>query len=183
VRISTRQIALLRGINVGKAKRISMGDLRALVEKLGYGNVRTLLNSGNVIFESAKDTPSASAAKIEKAIAGRLGITARTIVLTSSELDSIIEDNPLLKIATNPSLLLVSVLADPLDRKTILPLAKQKWSPGALGIGKRVAYLWCPDGSLKSPLADSVNRLLADRVTARNWATMLKLQAIANEPA
>jgi uncharacterized protein (DUF1697 family) len=175
------QIALLRGINVGKAKRISMGDLRALVEKLGYGNVRTLLNSGNVIFESAKDTPSASAAKIEKAIAGRLGITSKIIVLTSSEFSSIISDNPLLKIATNPSLLLVSVLADPLDRKTILPLARQKWSPGALGIGKRVAYLWCPDGSLKSPLADEVNRLLGDRVTARNWATMLKIHAIANE--
>jgi uncharacterized protein (DUF1697 family) len=136
-----------------------------------------------VIFESAKDAPSVSAAKIGKSIAGRLGITSRIIVLTSPELDTIIDDNPLLKIATNPSLLLVSVLADPLDRKTILPLARQKWSPGALGIGKRVAYLWCPDGSLKSPLADEVNRLLGDRVTARNWATMLKIQAIAKGPA
>jgi uncharacterized protein (DUF1697 family) len=85
-----------------------------------------------------------------------------------------------LKVATNPSLFLVAVLADPRDRITIQPLASQDWSPGALGIGKRVAYLWCPDGSLKSPLADALNRLLADRVTARNWATMLKLQTIAN---
>jgi uncharacterized protein (DUF1697 family) len=144
--MSKTQIALLRGINVGKAKRISMGDLRALVEKLGYGNVRTLLNSGNVIFESPKDGPSVSALKIEKAIAARLGISSRVIVLTAAELESIIDANPLLKVATNPSLLFIAVLADPKDRKTILPLARQEWSPGALGIGKRVAYLWCPEG-------------------------------------
>ena len=174
------QIALLRGINVGKAKRISMGDLRALVEELGYGNVRTLLNSGNVIFESPKDGPSVSAPKIEKAIAARVGISSKVIVLTAAELDSIIDDNPLLKLATKPSLLLIAVLADPRDRKLIVPLASQKWSPGALGIGKRVVYLWCPEGSLESPLAAAVNRLLTDRVTARNWATMMKLQAIAN---
>src|SRR5262245_51187046 len=106
------QIALIRGINVGKAKRVSMAELKALVEKLGHGDVKTLLNSGNVVFTSRTD-PSAAAAKIEKALAQVTGVEARVTVLTGDELSAAVKGNPLLKVADDHSRLLVAVLNDP----------------------------------------------------------------------
>jgi len=172
-------IALLRGINVGKAKRVAMADLRTLVEGLGYGNVRTLLNSGNVVFTAPKSAARDAGAKIEKAIAAKLGVTSRVTVIDATELAAAIEENPLGKVSSNPSLLLAAVLARPADRALLASLAKQKWSPEVLAIGTRVVYLWCPNGQIDSPLAKAVWKALGDGVTARNWATMLKLQALA----
>jgi uncharacterized protein (DUF1697 family) len=70
-------VALLRGINVGKAKRIAMGDLRAIVEKLGYGDVRTLLNSGNVVFSVPAKLRGDPGPRIEEAVRKRTGILDR----------------------------------------------------------------------------------------------------------
>jgi uncharacterized protein (DUF1697 family) len=72
-----RHVALLRGINVGKAKRIAMADLRRVVGELGYGHVETLLNSGNVLFAAGGESPATSAARIEEAVATRLGVRSR----------------------------------------------------------------------------------------------------------
>lgn len=174
------QIALLRGINVGTAKRVAMADLRSLVESLGYGNVSTLLNSGNVVFTSGHD-PEKSGGRIEKGIESRLGVSSRVTVLTAAELAGIVRGNPLLEIAHNPSLLLVSVLRNPADRSLLKPLTKQDWAPEALALGPRVAYVWCPRGSLESRAAEAVNRALGAATTARNWATILKLHALAGK--
>jgi uncharacterized protein (DUF1697 family) len=176
--VAANQIALIRGINVGRAKRVAMADLRALVEGLGYGDVRTLLNSGNLVF-STRAAPGAAAARIEKALAADLGVTALVTVLTAADLAAIIAANPLLEVAVNPSRLLVAVLRNPGDRPKLEPLLKQNWAKERLALGSRVAYLWCPDSILASPLAGAVNRILGDAVTARNWATMLKLHALA----
>ena len=181
--MSDRQVALLRGINVGKAKRVAMADLRALVEELGYGEVRTLLNSGNVVYSAPKTAPKKAAAAIEAALAKRTGVSSKVIALGAAELSEIMDDNPLVKeAASNPSRLLVAVLADPADRKKLEPLAKEDWTPEALAVGKRAAYLWCPDGLSAGKLADEALRVLGDRTTTRNWATMLKLQALAGTP-
>lgn len=171
-------VALLRGINVGRAKRLAMADLRALVEKLGYGQVRTLLNSGNVVFSGPVQAPAKVAARIERALANELALSSRVTVLTAAELAEIVHENPLLGIADNPSLLLVAVLNDATDRKRIEPLTKEDWAPDAFAVGKRVAYLWCASGSLKSRLWPSVERLLGPAVTSRNWATITKLHAL-----
>jgi uncharacterized protein (DUF1697 family) len=181
--VSDRQVALLRGINVGRAKRVAMADLRALVEELGYGDVRTLLNSGNVVYSAPKTAPEKAAAAIEAALVKRTGVSSKVIVLSAAELSDVIDQNPLVKeAAANPSRLLVAVLADPADRKKLELLAKEDWEPEALAVGKRAAYLWCPDGISAGRLADEALRLLGDRTTTRNWATMLKLQALA-EPS
>ena len=172
-------VALLRGINVGKAKRVAMADLKKIVAGLGYGDVRTLLNSGNVVFTGPKSAARDAGAKIEKAIATKLGVTSRVTVIDAAELAAAIERNPLSKLAKEPRLLLVAVLASKADRSLIAPLAKQKWTPEALAIGDRVAWLWVPNGQIESPLAIAVWKALGDRVTARNMATMLKLQAMA----
>ena len=172
-------IALLRGINVGTAKRVPMADLRELMAGLGYSGVATLLNSGNVVFTSRRERPERAEARIEEAIAGRFGFTSRVTVITAEELAAIVNENPLRDAATDPSRLLIAVLKAPLDRAKLLPLAERSWAPGLLAVGTRAAYLWCPDGMLESPLASEVGRILADAVTTRNWATVLKLQALA----
>ena len=175
------QVALLRGINVGRAKRVAMGDLRALVESLGYGAVRTLLNSGNVVFAAPGVAKSDTASRIEKSLETRLGISARVTVLTGAELAEIVEENPLLEIADDPSRLLVAVLHNRADRKRLWPLLKQDWAPDVLAIGKRVAYLWCSEGILASRLVEIIGRVLRDAATTRNWATILKLHALTKD--
>jgi uncharacterized protein (DUF1697 family) len=180
--VTGRQVALIRGINVGRAKRVAMADLRAVVEGLGYRDVRTLLNSGNVVFTVRGTDRSDAASRIEETVAKRLGVSARVTVISAAELAAAIDENPLLEVAGDPSRLLVTVLTKPADRSRLAPLAQQDWAPEAFAIGKRVAYLWCPESILESPLAAAVNRVLGDATTARNWSTMLKLRALANQP-
>ncbi len=176
--MSERQIALLRGVNVGKAKRISMADLKTMVEKLGFRDVKTLLNSGNVVFTSSI-AASAAAAKIEKALAKEIGVTANVIVITAAELEAIVKKNPLLDVAHNHSLLIVSVLRESTDVAKLKPFVARKWEPDRIALGLRVAYVWCAKSSLESPVYAEMNKVLKDGVTARNWATILKLQALA----
>jgi len=176
-----RQVALLRGINVGRAKRVAMADLRALVEGLGYGDVRTLLNSGNVVFTNPRGTPREAAARIEAALVARLGVSSRVTALSAEELAAAVAENPLLEVAVDHSRLLVAVLKDPADRRHLDALIGQGWAPEALAVGARVAYLWCPEGILASRLSEAVGRALGDAVTTRNWATVTKLHALAGQ--
>jgi uncharacterized protein (DUF1697 family) len=172
-------VALIRGINVGRAKRVAMADLRDLVSGFGYGSVRTLLNSGNIAFTVSDVTPDDAAARIEEGIAAQLGVSARVMALTAEALAAIVAENPLLKLADNPSRLMVAFLYDPADRQRLAPLEGRDWAPEVLALGARVAYLWCPEGLRASPLSKAVGDALGDAVTTRNWSTVLKLHAIA----
>jgi uncharacterized protein (DUF1697 family) len=173
-----RRVALLRGINVGKAKRIAMADLRKLVEGLGYGNVRTLLNSGNVVFTVVKKRGGDDGARIEKAVADRFGVATRVTVLMGKEVAEAIRKNPLSSVADNPSRLLLMALRDSKAVAQLKPLLKERWTPEALALGKRVAYLWCANGIIDSRLSATANRVVGDAGTARNLATMAKLLAL-----
>jgi uncharacterized protein (DUF1697 family) len=175
-----RQVALLRGVNVGRGNRISMAALRDLVSQLGYTDVTTLLNSGNVVFTVSRTASRDAAARIEKALAAELGTTVRVTVLSSSALATVIEENPLLRFAENPSRLLVALLRNPADRSKLAPLSKEDWGNDALGVGTLAAYLWCAEGVIASRLNQEVNGLLGDGVTSRNWATILKLHDMMN---
>jgi uncharacterized protein (DUF1697 family) len=170
-------VALLRGINVGKAKRIAMADLRELCASLGYGNVRTLLNSGNVVF-SAPRADAKAAAKIEKAIEAEHGFSSRVVVVTASVLDEIVEENPFEEAESNPSRFLVTVLYDHADRARLAALAKQDWGPERLALGTHAVYSWCADGILESASLIALNKALGDAGTNRNWATIKKIQAM-----
>lgn len=172
-------VALIRGINVGKAKRVAMADLRAELETLGYADVATLLNSGNVVFTVPKGAKGDPAARIEAVLAGRLGVPARVTVLTTAELADALAANPHAKIAKDPSRSLVTVLASSADAKRLAPLAKQDWTPEAFAVAGRCAYSWCPNGVLESRAWKAVERELQDGATSRNWATMTKLLALA----
>jgi uncharacterized protein (DUF1697 family) len=171
----------LRGINVGTAKRVAMADLRRVFEDLGYEDVRTLLNSGNVVFTVRTAASRDHATRVQKAIADRLGVRSRIVVLTRAEIADAVAANPLASIADNPSRLLVLALADSDAVAALEPLLKQRWAPEALALGKRIAYLWCARGIGVSRLWMMVNRAIGDGGTARNMTTMTKLLAILDE--
>ena len=176
-------IALLRGINVGKAKRIAMADLRALVESLGYRDVRTILNSGNIVYSADRGTAQQSAARIEKALLSKLDLQSRVTGLTASELEEIIEDNPLRDAVASPSRFLLAITADSSLLDALSPLQQQDWGSEALAVGKRAAYLWSPDGILGGSLVEAVGRVLGDKMTTRNWATCNRIAAVAASTA
>src|ERR1700744_5189006 len=91
-------VALIRGINVGRGNRVAMADLRAMMEDLGHTNVRTLLNSGNILFRSRRPNVDKIAVSIATAINATCGFSAAVTVVTAQELDLIIDENPLLHV-------------------------------------------------------------------------------------
>lgn len=173
-------IAFLRGINVGRAKRIAMADLRVLVESLGYTGVRSVLNSGNVVFRAAGITVREAAQAIEEVLVLKLGVVARVFVLEHAELSAIVDGNPLLEVASDHARLIVFLLGEGVQRERLMSLDKD-WGCERLVLGERAAYLWCPEGLLDSAAATSLGKLLGDGTTSRNWTTLLKLHALCSE--
>ena len=171
-------IALLRGINVGTAKRIAMADLRAMVEDAGFARARTLLNSGNVVFEGP-DTASAMsiAATLEAALERRAGFRAHIVVIDAPTLDAIVAGCTLGTLADNPSRLLVGFLQDSSRLALLTGQAAADWTPEALAVGRHAVYVWAPNGVVESRALEAVGRTLGPVVTTRNWATTLKVQA------
>lgn len=156
-------IALLRAINVGGHTMLAMSDLKATCEALGFTNVRTLLNSGNVIFEAKKS----DALKLEKALGG-----PRVMLRTPAELARVIERNPWKR---EGSMLHVMFL----DGK---PAKNLDWpGPEEIHLDGEHLYLYYPNGAGRSKLT---NALLEKRLgvsgTARNWNTVLKLAALTH---
>lgn len=183
--MSDRRVALLRGINVGKAKRIAMADLRRLFEDLGYGDVRTVLNSGNVVFTMPSRASGRGAAdlaeKLSKAVADRTGVSCRIIVLDAGEVVEAVTKNPLSKAAKDPTRLLLIALRDSSAATALKPLLSERWTPESFALQNRIAYLWCPKGIADSPLWESVNRAIGDSGTARNLATMTKVLSLLQD--
>lgn len=173
------QIALLRGINVGRAKRIAMADLREVVTELGYTNVRTLLNSGNVVFDSKSRFTAPRVAALREAIAARTGVTAEVMVISADELAIIVAENTLDPIVTDPSRCLVAFPAASAHLAKAAVLLDEDWAPEQLAIGSRAAYFWCANGVLDSKLLKEFGRVVETTVTMRNWATVLKLHTLS----
>jgi len=177
---SKRYIALLRGVNVGKAKRVAMADLRKLIADLGYTEVRSVLNSGNVVFSGPPLAQEQVAKRIEEALVLKLGVAARVMVLEGEELAAIVAANPLLDQAGDHARLLTFILATPESRQAIEALCERDWLPGAVALGQRAVYVWCPDGILDSAAAAALGKHLGDATTSRNWATLVKLHTLCS---
>jgi uncharacterized protein (DUF1697 family) len=179
----TRFVALFRGINVGKAKRIAMADLRALLANMGYTDITTLLNSGNAVFSSDSGTAAVHAKRIRAAVAEQLGVDAHVIVKSAREIAAVIKGNALVSVSTDPSRLLVAMVDsnDALDG--VSALAKADWDGESIHVGKDAAYLWCANGILESKAAVALLKGLKNAGTTRNWATMEKLHALMQAPA
>ena len=171
-------VVLIRGINIGRAKRVAMADLRTMLEGLGYRDVRTLLNSGNLVLTSDQQEPERIAAQVEQAMLNQLGISARAISLTRAAFTTVVEENRLPPVAADPTRLIVAFCRDT-DRLTLLkPLRRQAWGTNALAIGGTAAYVWCAKGILASELLATVVRTLGETTTTRNWATVTKIHDV-----
>lgn len=175
--MSRTHAALLRGINVGRAMRVAMADLRAIVEGLGCTDVLTLLNSGNVAFTAARIGTSRLASGIEQALDKQLGVASRVIVLPAGEVEAVVADQPFGKQVTDPSRCMVLVPTTALHLDGLKATAQASWHPEAVALGSRAAYVWCPGGLMESRAYQEVARRLGTEVTTRNWATVLKLHA------
>ena len=171
-------VALLRGINVGRAKRIAMADLRTLLEGLGYRDVRTLLNSGNAVFTAPKSADTALASRIEEAMTRKLGVTAKVTVVSASDLQKAVDGLSLSTEGRDPSKLMVGFFRTPADERRIDGLVRQKWAPDEVATGPRVVYVWCPDSILESRALEAIGRAAGDGITTRNWSTVTKLLAM-----
>lgn len=172
-----RRVALFRGINVGKAKRIAMAELKAVFEALGFGDVRTLLNSGNVVYAPGRSAAARDAERIAAAVAERTGVSANVLVLEAATLNDIVATNPYANDADDASRLLVGFLLG--DDRAPFEALQRTHPDESFALGERACYLWCPDGILESRIGDALSGAkFRDRVTARNWATVLKLQAL-----
>ncbi len=169
--------AFIRGINVGKGKRVAMADLRRAVAGLGYHGVETLLNSGNVVFRAEASEGEKAGARIEQAMVAELGVSARVLVVSAVELAAVLAANPLAEVANEPPRYLVAFLAPDADREKLEAIARQDWAPEAIALGANVAYLWCAMGIADSQLVEAFNKAVRDAATTRNWATLEKIQA------
>ncbi len=174
----TTYVALLRGINVGKAKAVSMADLRDLLTRLGYEDVRTHLRSGNAVFAT-----TAKAATVERAISDAIGaeldLSVKTLVRTKAELAGVVAANTLP--TTNGARLQVYFLDSAPTKASLGDLDLPGYEPELLQVGKRELYLWCPDGVTSSALVKTITEKRLGRViTARNWNTVTKLLALAD---
>jgi len=178
----TTFVALLRGINVGKAKRVPMAGLRALLSELGYAGVATLLNSGNAVFRAAKGAPRRHAAQIAAAVSTRLNVEVPVIVKSAAELAAIVAENPLAGKAFDHSRLLVSFVQDTRALSALEAIGPLVVSPEQFVVGNNAAYCHCPGGILASKAGGALLGKAGNSATTRNWRTVLRLHALASEP-
>jgi uncharacterized protein (DUF1697 family) len=173
-----RYVALFRGINVGKAKRIAMADLRALLEDLGYSSVQTLLNSGNAVFTAPTAAARTHATRIRAAVGRKLGVDALVIVRSAREIAAICRDNALASLATDDSRLLVLLTAEAKALSGLKALAQREWGEERVHLGRQAGYIWCARGILESAALEALMRAAGPDSTTRNWATLQKIRAL-----
>lgn len=174
-------IALLRGINVGGNKLVSMAELRALAETLGLEAPQTVLQSGNLVFRGKKQATATLERTLERAVAAELGVECDFLVRTAAEWDAIIAANPFPDAATrDPSHFLVMCFKGSPTAAQALVLRSAIKGREVVQLDGRQAYLMYPDGLGTSKLTNTIiESKLGARGTMRNWNTVLKLKALA----
>ena len=174
-------VALLRGINVGGHARVVMADLRRLCEHLGHREVRTYVQSGNVVFESGETDTDMLATELAGRLATELGFAPAVVVRTAGEIADVVAANPFPDAAdVDPTTVHVAFLsAQPTDPGAYAVDATAH-APEQVVVGDRVLYLYLPDGIGRSRLAaDLTRRRTGVEMTVRNWRTVGRLLAMA----
>ena len=176
----TKQIALMRGINLGAHNRIGMPALKAMFADAGAGDVCHYLQSGNIIFEA----PANRAATIRDAVAGtitdRFGFTVAIVTVAADELRAIAAANPFLADGIDPNELHLMLLSGVPDAKNVAALAPDRSKGDAFTVAGRAIYLHVPHGAARSKLTnDWFDRALGVTSTSRNWRTVTALLELA----
>ena len=157
-----------------------MQQLRDLCCSLGLKEVRTHLQSGNLIFKTKERRPNGVATKVEKALERKFGFPVEVIVRTPEELRDVIAKNPFAKRqGIEPNKLHVLFLAGALPAETHKAIAAVQPDNEELRFGGRELYIYFPEGMGQSKFMPRVTRLLKNSGTARNWNTVTKLMEIA----
>lgn len=176
-------LSLLRGINVGGHKKVKMSDVAQLYGSLGFTDVRTYVQSGNVVFSTQHEDATRVAKQIEKGLKDALGLNVTVFVRTTSELTDVVEQNPFKK--NEPIRVHVTFLSTqphdvPTDR-----IEAAKADGELLSVHNREVYLFLPDGQGKTKLSNSFfEKVLNVRATTRNWNTVTALLNMTKqEPA
>ena len=157
-----------------------MPELREALEEVGYEDVQTYLQSGNVLLSSTAK-PASVARKCERQIAAKFDLDIAVVVRTGAELAKVVQRNPLGKIANDPKRYQVSFLERELDAELLAQLQELAVAPERLVAIGRELYAWHPRGVARSKLwARLADRRLGVAATARNWTTVTKLLELAD---
>jgi len=171
-----RYVALLRGINVGGKRKVSMATLRAVVEGLGPTDVETLLQSGNVAFTADEGAAGTLAEELAIAIEAEFGFSVAVLVRTGADLDRVIAANPFPDVLTEPKFLHVAFSSRPVRPEALAGIDAERFAPDQFRVGQDELYLWFPNGSGRSKLTIHLfERALGAHLTARNWNTVVRL--------
>lgn len=175
-------IALLRGINVVGRRTLLMKDLAAIFASAGFGAVRTYIQSGNVVFQSARGSAPALAEAIGELILKKSGFKPHVIVLSVAELARAVRGNPFPQADADHKSLHLFFLSKRPRRPDLAALARLKAGREALELKGSVFYLYTPHGFPQCALHDKVERFLGVDATARNWRTAKQLLSMSREP-
>lgn len=171
-------IALFRGINVGGKNSLLMKELVAIMEVYGYTNIRTYIQSGNVVFESSRTKMKSFTKNIGESIETKYGFKPQIMVLTAADFRNAVAANPFPKAANEPKSLHLYFLADKPQNPDIKALNELKTDSESFELIGGVLYLHAPDGIGRSKLAARAEKSIGVQATARNWNTIAKLLAL-----
>jgi uncharacterized protein (DUF1697 family) len=175
-----RQVALLRGINIGSRNRIAMPALREALGDAGYEDVETYVQSGNVVL-SAGEKAAALEGSLERLIEEHFGLAIPVVVRTRAQLARVVKLNPLGDVASDPKRYQVAFLRGKLPREAAEALNAAAVEPEQVVINGREVYAWHPDGVARSKLwATVASKRLGVDATARNWTTVTTLLEMAS---
>jgi uncharacterized protein (DUF1697 family) len=166
-------IALFRGINVGGTNILHMRELVAILEAMGYKNIQTYIQSGNVVFRSNKKTMEKSASAISRRIFEEKGFEPGVLLLGSKQLQEAVENNPF--DTSNGKALHFFFLETEPCQPNIDQLVSIKADSEKFGLNNKVFYLYAPNGIGRSKLAAAVEKVMGVSATSRNWNTIRKL--------
>ncbi len=175
----TTWIALFRGINVGGHNILPMSELRDALESLNLENVRTYIQSGNVVFTAKKHLSKTLSTRIAARIEQRHGFKPHVLILSTDQLANAIESNPFPQAEAEAKTLHLFFLGSVASEADIESISQRKSPSERFHLTDHVFYLHAPDGIGRSKLAASVEKLLGVTTTARNWRTVQKLWEMA----
>lgn len=178
-----RFVVLLRGVNVGKGNRVPMAEFRALLEGLGHGEVRTLLNSGNAVFASAARDPRRHAERIAAGVEERFGVVTPVIVKSAAEFAAVVAGNPIPPPDPDHSRFLVAFAMEAAALRALEPLRALAAPGERFVVTEEAAYLHASVGLLESGVGKALLGKAGRSVTTRNWATVLKISSLLGEEA
>jgi uncharacterized protein (DUF1697 family) len=176
-------IALLRGINVGGKNSLPMKDLTSIFEALGASNVKTYIQSGNVVFQSDSKDISSFSKRLGTEIRERRGFEPHILIIAPSEVETAITNNPFREAESEPKSLHIGFLAVAPENPDLNKLASLKKDSERFCLMGSIFYLHAPEGVGRSKLAASREKLLGVPMTDRNWNTVCKLKEIATHMA